>query len=231
MDRYFEILNLRPGSTFDEVKKAYRNMVKVWHPDRFPMVSPRLQEKAHHRLSEINEAYKKLESYYKLNERPPERDPLEILKSFFYRSQFGSVQNLQPDEILERPRMKLLVLAWTNGDRYEGEVLDDRMHGKGTYLYAGGNRYVGEFRHGRPHGEGTLVFANGDVYTGHFDRDTVEGRGTYIYANGDKFKGTFKNGLPHGQGTYFIRSSGNSYSGRWENGSFMGQESDSFSAG
>jgi len=31
-DRYLKILELQPGATPDEIKTAYRDMSKVWHP-------------------------------------------------------------------------------------------------------------------------------------------------------------------------------------------------------
>lgn len=59
IERYYECLGLSPGASPEKVKKAYRTMVKVWHPDRFQS-DPALQELAHERLKEINEAYRKL---------------------------------------------------------------------------------------------------------------------------------------------------------------------------
>ena len=34
MDRFYEILGLNPGASSEEIKAAYRDMAKVWHPDR-----------------------------------------------------------------------------------------------------------------------------------------------------------------------------------------------------
>ena len=63
MNQYFEILELKPGATPDEVKAAYRDLAKVWHPDRFREDSPRLKAKAAEKLAEINEAYEKIRTY------------------------------------------------------------------------------------------------------------------------------------------------------------------------
>ena len=62
-DRYYEVLGLKPGASRDEVKQAYRDLVKVWHPDRFP-ADDRLQEKAQAKIKEVNEAYSRLRAYY-----------------------------------------------------------------------------------------------------------------------------------------------------------------------
>jgi len=60
-DRYYEILELKPGASREEVRRAYTDLVKVWHPDRFTH-DPRLQQKAQEKLKEINEAYERLQA-------------------------------------------------------------------------------------------------------------------------------------------------------------------------
>jgi len=60
-DKYYELLGVRPGASANELKEAYRDMAKVWHPDRFSH-DPRLQQKAQEKLKEINEAYDRLTS-------------------------------------------------------------------------------------------------------------------------------------------------------------------------
>jgi curved DNA-binding protein CbpA len=57
----FDVLSLRPGATPSEIKEAYRDLVKVWHPDRFGS-DVRLREKAELQLKLINEAYRTLQS-------------------------------------------------------------------------------------------------------------------------------------------------------------------------
>ena len=56
-----DILALRPGATPSEIKEAYRDLVKVWHPDRFGN-DVRLRQKAERQLKLINEAYRILQS-------------------------------------------------------------------------------------------------------------------------------------------------------------------------
>lgn len=57
----YRILELEPGATPAEVKQAYRDLAKIWHPDRFPN-EPRVQEKAQEKLKEINRAYEQLKN-------------------------------------------------------------------------------------------------------------------------------------------------------------------------
>ena len=59
---YFEVLELQPGATHEQIRQAYRDMVNVWHPDRFEN-NPRLKEKATDKLQRINAAYAKLKNY------------------------------------------------------------------------------------------------------------------------------------------------------------------------
>jgi hypothetical protein len=67
--RCYELLGLASGASAAEVKAAHRDLVKVWHPDRFAH-DQRLQEKAQEKLKEINEACELLTSG-----RAPRRAP------------------------------------------------------------------------------------------------------------------------------------------------------------
>ena len=53
------MLELEPGVPLAKVKRAYRELVKVWHPDRFAPGS-HSQGIAQEKLKEINEAYEQL---------------------------------------------------------------------------------------------------------------------------------------------------------------------------
>ena len=55
------VLALRPGASPTEIKEAYRDLVKVWHPDRFG-ADARLRQKAEEKLRELNDAYRVLQS-------------------------------------------------------------------------------------------------------------------------------------------------------------------------
>ncbi|MCS6821073.1 MAG: DnaJ domain-containing protein [Microscillaceae bacterium] len=53
---YYDVLEVRQGATFDEIKEAYRKAMKKYHPDRFHGDAEK--QKAAEQLSkEINEAY------------------------------------------------------------------------------------------------------------------------------------------------------------------------------
>ena len=62
VQRYFENFELHSKASSDEVKQAYRDLVNVRHPDRFPG-NPRLNQKAEEKLKKINEAYERALSF------------------------------------------------------------------------------------------------------------------------------------------------------------------------
>ena len=57
---WYKALDLEPGASLEEVNQAYKDLALVWHPDRLPQDSPRLQEKAQAKLKEINNARDRL---------------------------------------------------------------------------------------------------------------------------------------------------------------------------
>jgi curved DNA-binding protein CbpA len=56
MDKYYQILNLKPGASQLQIKNAYRELARKYHPD----VSP--SPDAHDRFIEIAEAYEALKN-------------------------------------------------------------------------------------------------------------------------------------------------------------------------
>ncbi|MEH2199952.1 J domain-containing protein [Nostoc sp.] len=56
----YEILGLEPGASKAQVKRAYRQLVKIWHPDRF--VDQKQKQEAEEKIKSINVAYNKLKS-------------------------------------------------------------------------------------------------------------------------------------------------------------------------
>jgi hypothetical protein len=78
------VLDLPPSASLEEVRQSYRDMVVIWHPDRFGS-NPRLKKRAEIKLKEINMAYGVIQEYLSRgNPVPPERkeakrDPVEAL--------------------------------------------------------------------------------------------------------------------------------------------------------
>jgi DnaJ domain len=61
---HFQLLELDQTASIDEMKQAYRDLVMVWHPDRFGQ-NVRLRRKAEDKLKQFNEAYEHLKQWYK----------------------------------------------------------------------------------------------------------------------------------------------------------------------
>lgn len=59
-EKDYENLGIRSGATKEEIKKAYRDKVKMHHPDRYSNATE--QEKAYHetKIKEVNESYEKI---------------------------------------------------------------------------------------------------------------------------------------------------------------------------
>lgn len=51
----YEVLGIKPGATQDEIKSAYRKLIKQYHPDKF--VDNPLKDLAEEKMMQINEAY------------------------------------------------------------------------------------------------------------------------------------------------------------------------------
>jgi hypothetical protein len=62
LSKYYQMLGLKAGASPGEVRQAYRDMVKVWHPDRFAH-DERLRVMAQDKLKEINGAYESLKAH------------------------------------------------------------------------------------------------------------------------------------------------------------------------
>jgi len=83
---------------------------------------------------------------------------------------------------------------------YEGELLDNKMEGKGMKIWLNNNRrYIGEFKNDEPHGYGTLTYQNGDVYEGEFKNGEPDGIGIFKWSH-YIYEGEFQNGTFHGEG-------------------------------
>lgn len=61
INHVYNILGLKADASVDEVKQAYRQMAKTWHPDCF--LEPQQKLEAEEKIKEINQAYARLKSY------------------------------------------------------------------------------------------------------------------------------------------------------------------------
>lgn len=109
---YYTILELQPSATPEDIKKAYRRLAQLYHPDKKPG-----DPYAHHRFTIIKEAYETLSS-------PASRE--HYLQQRWYAGTKPSSIARTPVEILKQ----LLEL-----DRYVHSSDIHRMEQEGLYRY------------------------------------------------------------------------------------------------
>lgn len=61
----YEILNVKQNSSIKEINDAYRNLIKMYHPDRVSGLGPEIQEIAEKYTKAINSAYDKIKRSFK----------------------------------------------------------------------------------------------------------------------------------------------------------------------
>ena len=65
----------------------------------------------------------------------------------------------------------------SNGERYEGEFLEDYLTGEGTMTYLDDSRYVGNFKNNFRNGYGELTSKLGGTFKGFYRNDQRHGYG------------------------------------------------------
>ena len=103
-------------------------------------------------------------------------------------------------------------MCYPNGDVYRGEWANDKMHGKGSYIYASGTiifmsklfsyqRFLNP-KESRTHLPSTRLstsiyfFVIGDIYSGCFEDGMKQGNGTYLFKkDGSRLIGIFNGNL------------------------------------
>jgi TPR repeat protein len=70
----YRILGLEPGASHKAVKKAYRDLVKTWHPDQFHN-DQKLRQEAEEKLKQINVAFERVQEYRASHPSPPNPRP------------------------------------------------------------------------------------------------------------------------------------------------------------
>lgn len=110
---YYSILELSPSATTDEVKKAYRRLAQLYHPDK-----KRDDPYAAARFSEIKEAYETLSN--------PSRKEHYLQQRWYLRSQGKSFshETITPVSLLK---------AMLDFDRYVSTLDSHRLYRQGLY--------------------------------------------------------------------------------------------------
>ena len=112
-------------------------------------------------------------------------------------------------------------LNYSNGDKYTGELLDGKKHGRGTYTWSNDSKYEGDWSNDKIQGYGIFTWSDGSKYEGDFLNEKRHGQGMYTSVKGDIYEGEYKDDKKHGRGTY-AWVDGNEYEGDWSNGKIQG---------
>lgn len=103
---------------------------------------------------------------------------------------------------------------------YTGSMVSGQRHGEGVFAWNNGDRYEGNFVNNKMSGRGVLYSKNRKFrYEGYFSNDDFNGQGVYYHDDGWRHEGVFKNGQPHGEGTHY-NAKGKAKKGIWENGEY-----------
>jgi WD40 repeat protein len=63
INRCYQILGLKPDASLEDLKQAYRQLAKTWHPDRYKG-DPQLTQQAEEQFRKITEAYQLLREHF-----------------------------------------------------------------------------------------------------------------------------------------------------------------------
>ena len=107
---------------------------------------------------------------------------------------------------------------YRDGNKYDGDFVEDKRQGKGTYIRVTDKAtYTGEWYNNVRHGYGVEEIPSKEGtqrYEGEWKEDKRCGFGKILYANGDRYEGEWLDNLKHGQGKFYY-TNGNFYEGGW----------------
>ena len=85
-------------------------------------------------------------------------------------------------------------MSFPDGSIFEGDFNMNEIHGHGVYLYADRRKYNGELVNGMMHGRGHLINPDGTQYIGEFQLDKRHGQGKFIWYKGREYEGGWVRG-------------------------------------
>lgn len=123
----------------------------------------------------------------------------------------------RPQKCLEEVADK----SFAHGDKYTGQVIDNKRHGHGScrYAIAAQGRFDGEWLNDKRHGPGVVTDGKG-VYEGDWHNDTKSGFGTFVTRGGEKYEGGWNGDKREGYGVYTYKN-GDTFEGHWSKDKFV----------
>ena len=141
-------------------------------------------------------------------------------------------QNEQPQSDINFKRVE-----YDGGDVYEGEILNGKRHGHGTYTWADGDTYEGDWKDGKRCGRGKLIqygkSPSGETYIKYsYDGEWLDskehGHGICVegdfgmYKNDKVYEGEWVNGKRQGRFVWYLtNSNGGRYINFYEDGNLI----------
>ena len=135
------------------------------------------------------------------------------------------------------PQAEFKRVEYDGGDVYEGEILNGKRHGRGTYTWANGDTYEGDWKDGKRCGRGKLIqygkSPRGETYMKYsYDGEWLDNRehghgicveGDFGWEKMDKvFEGEWVKGKRQGRFVwYFTNSKGGRYMDFYEDGNLI----------
>jgi TonB family protein len=158
---------------------------------------------------------------------PEQRDTIVAQRDI--SSEYSEKNAARTEELSNLPQCdsKLSVRKWTkcigtykqkttfsSSGTYNGEFLNGKPHGLGTWHYPSGAKYEGDVQNGLRHGKGSWVDSDGTTYVGEWEQNKWWGRGLVKNRQGYSYEGEFKNNLRDGFGKS-TSPTGHVYEGEW----------------
>ena len=91
-------------------------------------------------------------------------------------------------------------MYYNNGDKYEGDLKNDKKYGQGILITKEGEIYDGDWKNDEKDGKGILKLSNGNTYFGYFKKNEKHGSGYYSemsiqenWINGEKVENSNNN--------------------------------------
>jgi clan AA aspartic protease (TIGR02281 family) len=133
-------------------------------------------------------------------------------------------------------------IEFASGDKYEGQMLDDKKNGVGKYTFkngsfqegkyindtltgivsiknSNGDKYAGYWKNGKRNGAGKFEKLDGYFEEGKYINDQLNGYATIVFSNKGKFSvkyvGYMNNGVFEGNGVYYY-ANGDKFEGNWK---------------
>ncbi|CAG9764573.1 unnamed protein product [Ceutorhynchus assimilis] len=114
------------------------------------------------------------------------------------------------------------MVSFKNHNKYEGNLSDNLMEGKGVFYWHDGSVYRGEFKDGYPCGQGKITLPDLSTYEGQFCMGFFHGSGNFsVKSSPILYNGEWKISKRNGKGWLFYETD-NWYDGLWVNNKKQG---------